>query len=83
MDLTLLLLFYLPWVLNLENLDPNLKTLLFILGLEKDKPSHNSIFGIFKQEAKCFWWMMKQDKQTTSQVNKPRNFQNWNTYKYT
>ena len=71
---------YLSWFLNLEGLDRKLKTLLFAFALEKGKPSHNSTLKIFKQEEKCFWWGIKQDKQTTSQVDTSWNFHNWNIY---
>ena len=75
--LTFLLLLSLPWFLNLEDLKKNLKTLWFPFVLAKGKASHNTTLEIFSQEA---IFIMKQGKQTTSQVNTSCNFQNQNTY---
>ena len=81
--LTFLFLFYFPWVLNLEELEPRYKTLWFHFELYKDNTYHSSTFELFKQEDKFICWMTKQDKQTTSQVNTSWDFQNWNTYNAT
>ena len=45
-------------VINLEDLDPNIKTFLFQFDLEKRKPPHNSTLYIFNQEANFSvkWW---------------------------
>ena len=82
-DWAFLLLLYLPWVLNLEDLGPMLKTLWFHFSFAKGKPPHNFTLKLFNKEAKFICWMTKQHKQTTSQVNTSWHLQNWNTYNAT
>ena len=67
--LTFLLLLYFPLFLDLENLYPRVNTLWFHFALVKGKPSQNSTLDFFKQKAIFLCLMMKQDKQTTSEVN--------------
>ena len=83
MDLTILLLLYFKWSLNLEYLDPRQKTLWFNFDLEKENPSHRSTLDLFKIKSKFICLMMKQDKQTNSRIFISLNLQNWNTYNYT
>ena len=74
MYLTLFVLFYFPWVLNLEDLYPKLNTLWFDFDLAKDNTSHNSILDIFSKKAILICWMTKHDKQISAYVNTSWNF---------
>ena len=52
MDLTFLLILYLTWLLNLEDLDPNITTLLYTFALVKGKLSQNFSIDIFIPKVK-------------------------------
>ena len=62
MDLTFLLLLSFKLVLNLEDLDPNIKTLWSTFALAKVKISHNPTSELFRIEVDFFCRKMKQDK---------------------
>ena len=62
MDLTLLFLLSFSWVLNLKELDPNIKIYWYPLALLKGKLSQNSTSELFRPKLKCFYCKMKQEK---------------------
>ena len=74
MYLALFVLLCIPWVLNFEDLEQNIKDIWFDLSSAKENPSHNPTLDIFSQKASFIPWMTKQDKQTTSQVNTSWDF---------
>ena len=64
-DFNFLLLLYLPKVLHLEDLEPNIKTMWYPFILYKGKPSNNCTLYIFTQEAIFLFY------DETGQTNNP------------
>ena len=76
-DLTFFLLLYFQWVLNLEDLEPELKNLWSLFDLAKGKPSHNYTLKLFKEESIFNAKQLNMTPPPPSKINTSWSFQNW------